>query len=515
MDERRFALIIATDQYEDKGLRQLTSPARDAEALAQTLEDAAIGNFNVQTLLNKPSYEVRKEIEGFFIDKERNDLLLLYFSCHGIKDEDGHLCYCSIDTSGKRLLSTAIESDFVNKVMQRSRSRKQVLLLDCCYSGAFARGDLAKAADKVVGTKARFDGKGRVVITASDAVQYALEGGHVEGKAELSVFTSSLVHGLKTGEADRDGDGYVSLDELYDYVHDRVVDTTPAQRPEKWDFGVQGKILIARNPKPVVRLVTLPQELIDAMNDPNPMARVGAVHALHDLLRGENKGLSLSAYEALEKMQHDDSKRVSEASGKILDDYKKAQPEKEPVSQAQMTGTPVKEKQVEKPKPGVIKLRSEPIQRYSQEAAKIMLKDKGFFDVSRNKASSGFPHQYEVQEDGKVVCDQASGLMWQQSGSDSYVPHKEARAYIGTLNSQAFAGYRDWRLPTLEEAMSLMEPSKMSGDLYIDPKFDKTQSWIWTSDTDGASSAWVVDFDYGGCDGYDFDSYYGYVRAVR
>lgn len=511
MDERRFALIIATDQYEDKGLRQLTSPARDAEALAQTLADAAIGNFKVQTLLNEPSHAVRKEIEGFFADKERDDLLLLYFSCHGIKDEDGHLYYCSVNTSGKLILSTAIESGFVNKIMQRSRSRKQVLLLDCCYSGAFARWDLAKAADKALGTKEHFDGKGRVVITASDAMQFALEG---EGKTEPSVFTSSLVHGLKTGEADRDGDGFISLDELYDYVHDRVIDTAPAQRPEKWDLGVQGKIFIARNPKPIVRPVALPQELIDAINNLNTVARVGAVHELNGLLRGENKGLSLSAYEALEKMRHDDSRRVSEAAGKILDNYQMAQPEMKPASQPQMTNTPVKENQVEKPKPGVIKLRFQPISGYSAEAVKKMLKDKGFFDKKWNSVAPGFSHQYELQQDGKVVYDHASALMWQQSGSFEPMVYKDAKAYIDDLNSQAFAGYRDWRLPTLEEAMSLMEPKEINDNLYIDRKFDETQRWIWTSDTDSASSAWVVNFGIGYCDILDVFYYY-YVRAVR
>ena len=160
------------------------------------------------------------------------------------------------------------------------------------------------------------------------------------------------------------------------------------------------------------------------------------------------------------------------------------------------------------------KLRTQPIQGYSEQAVKAMLKDKGFFDTRMNSEAPGFSHKYKVQKDGKVVYDHASGLMWQQSGSDSYVPHKEARAYIGTLNSQAFAGYRDWRLPTLEEAMSLMEPSEMNGDLYIDPKFDKTQKWIWTSDTEGALSAWVVGFDDGGCTNNDFDVN-TYVRAVR
>jgi len=68
----------------------LVAPSQDAEALARVLADPAIGGFEVQTLLNEPSYEVNRAIEAFFTDRKRDDLLL-YFSGHGIKDEEGRL----------------------------------------------------------------------------------------------------------------------------------------------------------------------------------------------------------------------------------------------------------------------------------------------------------------------------------------------------------------------------------------------------------------------------------------
>ena len=89
-----------------------------------------------------------------------------------------------------------------------------------------------------------------------------------------------------------------------------------------------------------------------------------------------------------------------------------------------------------------------------------------------------------------------------------------ALAYIKKLNGRSFAGFKDWRLPTLEEAMSLMEPKQKNRNLYIDPIFDKKQQWIWTSDKESASSAWVVYFYDGTCHLYHV--YYGtFVRAVR
>ena len=143
-----------------------------------------------------------------------------------------------------------------------------------------------------------------------------------------------------------------------------------------------------------------------------------------------------------------------------------------------------------------------------------MLKDKGFYDEHYNRSSSGFSNNYELQKYGKVVYDQASDLMWQQSGTSTYMPYAKAKEYVAELNNDQFAGYNDWRLPTLEEAMSLMEPTRKNGDLYIESVFDKTQKDIWTSDLYGASSAWVVHFGGGGCGNFGF-RHGMYVRAVR
>ena len=86
--------------------------------------------------------------------------------------------------------------------------------------------------------------------------------------------------------------------------------------------------------------------------------------------------------------------------------------------------------------------------------------------------------------------------------------------YIQSLNDQNFGGYNDWRLPTLEEAMSLLEPKKNNDGLYIDPVFDEIQSWLLTTDKRDASSAWVVDFLTGYCNHGDVTNDY-YVRGVR
>jgi Caspase domain len=319
MEGTRSALIIASDDYQDPGLRRLRAPASDAQALAAVLEDPKIGGFQVRTLLNQPAHEVNEVVEEFFADRRPDDLLLLHISCHGVKDEDGQLYFASVNTKLRRLGATAVAAEFVNRRMNRSRSRRVLLLLDCCYAGAFERGMTARAGTGI-GIEEQFSGRGRAVITASSAMEYAFEGDELADSRDLapSVFTSALVEGLETGEADRDQDGLVGLDEMYDYVYDRVRATTPNQTPGKWTFGVQGELVIARRSRPITTPAPLPAELQEAIGSPLAGVRAGAVHELERLLQTRHAGLALAARLTLEQLTEDDSRTVAAAATSAL-----------------------------------------------------------------------------------------------------------------------------------------------------------------------------------------------------
>jgi hypothetical protein len=313
----RSALVIASDDYADPQLRRLRAPARDAEELARVLRDPGIGDFRVEVSANEPEHVVRRKLAAFFQDRGLDDLLLLHLSCHGVKDDDGRLYFATADTELAHLDATAIPSDFVNRQMSRSRSRRIVLLLDCCYSGAFANGLMARGGDGV-DLRERFDGRGRVVLTASSAMEYAFEGDELSGTPNPSVFTSALVRGLETGEADRNRDGWVSVDELYDYAFDEVRKVTPSQTPGKWTFDVQGDLYLAHSTVVSAERAELPAELQSAAHSPFSHIRAGAVEELAALVRGPEAGLAEAAREALQTLADDDSRRVSERAAAAL-----------------------------------------------------------------------------------------------------------------------------------------------------------------------------------------------------
>lgn len=187
------------------------------------------------TLINGSTEAIRREIARLFTKKRRDDLLLLYFSGHGVLDVKGRLYLAIKDTNLDLLSGTAIEAAFITKEMNDSNSRRQLLILDCCNSGAFERG-MKGTPGASVHTCDVFEaiGVGRFVMTATDSTQYAWEGDLVTGEAKNSVFTHYLIKGLE-GEAANE-EGLITFDSLYDYVHEHVVMETPKQTPCKWTY---------------------------------------------------------------------------------------------------------------------------------------------------------------------------------------------------------------------------------------------------------------------------------------
>lgn len=131
---RRDALLIATGIYESPALKPLRSPRQDCEGLAAVLRDPGIGGFQVQQLVDAKSYEVKRALEQFFRNRGREDLLLLHLSCHGIKDDEGHLYFAMQDTDKDLPASTAVPAAFLHDQMARCRAAPS----SCCWTAATA-----------------------------------------------------------------------------------------------------------------------------------------------------------------------------------------------------------------------------------------------------------------------------------------------------------------------------------------------------------------------------------------
>jgi hypothetical protein len=243
----KIALLIGVGEY-GLGLNPLPGAVKDVEAMQRVLLHPEMGQFDqVKTLTNPDLLTMQRGIENLFADREKDDLVLLFFSGHGVKDDYSKLYFATTITAkrpnGELEKSTAVPANFVHDVMRNSRSKRQVILLDCCFSGAFAE-DMRAKGDGSVDVQTQLGGEGRAVLTSSTSTQYSFE----QQGSDLSVYTRFLVEGMETGAADSDGDGVISIDELHEYASRKVQESAPAMKPKIYAVEEGFKIRLAKAP---------------------------------------------------------------------------------------------------------------------------------------------------------------------------------------------------------------------------------------------------------------------------
>jgi len=123
---------------------------------------------------------------------------------------------------------------------------------------------------------------------------------------------------------------------------------------------------------------------------------------------------------------------------------------------------------------------------YDDEGLKDIFDNNNFFEFNWNNTGN-FDNDFKLIKDDKVVIDLATGLMWHQSGSENEIIWKdEVEKWLSEINNKKYAGFNNWRLPTIEESLSLLESNNKNG-LFVDQIFDIKQSRIWTADRNGNS----------------------------
>ncbi|NEQ86505.1 MAG: hypothetical protein F6K26_42510, partial [Moorea sp. SIO2I5] len=252
---KKIALLVGISEYSSE-LSKLPSATKDAEAMKLVLQNPKIGGFNeadVTLLLNPEKQQISEAISHLFANCHQDDLVLFYFSGHGIKDEKGNLYLVASDTrkqKGKLIPLTALSSKDVHTQMENSKCKRQIVILDCCFSGAFPKGMRIKG-DETVDLN-QLSGIGRAILTSSNTLQYSLA---PEG-SELSVYSRYLVEGLKTGAGDLDGDGKISVYELHEYARKKVLEVYPDDmKPEIYSLSLDtSRIFLALSPKEYIRL---------------------------------------------------------------------------------------------------------------------------------------------------------------------------------------------------------------------------------------------------------------------
>ncbi|MBD2329157.1 SUMF1/EgtB/PvdO family nonheme iron enzyme [Alkalinema sp. FACHB-956] len=245
--ENRYALVLGVGEY-GPGLTPLPGSVRDAEEMARVLADADRGSFQVDLRCNVDRGEMEGAIERFFVGRQAEDVLLLYFSGHGdlgnsLSQQQLHLCGRGTTKEGKRLIeSSAMSADFLRRQMGMCRSQQIVVILDCCYSGAIA--DLLRKGEGDVDF-GPLAAPGRVILASSNSAQVSYQA--VDG---LSLYTHYLLEGM-AGAAQRLGQPWILAQDLHQYAERRFeIEQKGATQP---------KIIVAKDEGYNVPIVKAPK----------------------------------------------------------------------------------------------------------------------------------------------------------------------------------------------------------------------------------------------------------------
>jgi hypothetical protein len=138
------------------------------------------------------------------------------------------------------------------------------------------------------------------------------------------------------------------------------------------------------------------------------------------------------------------------------------------------------------------------------EQVRNMLRTKEFFcanhGINQDYSNPDGNFKGRLAFGDKVVVDSSTGLMWDRSGSPHAMGFADVGGWVAMMNKYKYGGYSDWRLPTAEEAASLLRRGKNQHGLFIDGIFSEVQFKIWTCDSfksQGQPIRWAAHFGMG------------------
>ncbi|MBN2355674.1 caspase family protein, partial [candidate division KSB1 bacterium] len=458
---QQHALIIGISKYADGEVPQLRTAEKDARNLVAFLQKEFVFD-DIKTLCNEQATRDAIEEQLYSYQKlKEEDALFIYYGGHAevARGVGYFIPYDGEVTAGRRnLLMSTLKPIFTNIIP----ARHILLTIASCFSGEFL---LARSASpeavyrdvKRMKEEAPAEYENRLTANTRMPARQVLTAGSSGEKmqdnwseSDLSPFAQLLIDGLKGG-----GD-YVEADELAANVRRRMKQLIEAKMigcihtpqfsdmmyqgqgsfvfQRRWGRNKQKEIVITEQSAPEAETIQVRRREIRGTLVVDFEA--GSELFLDDVSFGEVKegeqleldvriGEHLMELRKGGKKQRQTVKVSKSAGGQVaFGEWPKPAPPKPPEPKPVST-------HIKKP---AVTLRRAP-RSLSRDEVIAMLKEYSFYDITKNKKGKGFSNEYEARNiDGdKVVIDHATGLMWQQGGSDKYMKYEDAKKWLADL----------------------------------------------------------------------------------
>lgn len=273
---KRIAILIGNNKFpDDKSLSDLFCPENDTIGFRNILEKH--GNFtNIFTFINMKSDEIIIEIYNIFKSVSRNDLIVLYYSGHGLLGQTSKLHLATFNTKSIILEPTSIPIDRIKTYIDEFSLHRMIVILDCCFSGAAATSFTLKSD---VNSQLNIISKGICLITASTHMEPARE----NKKDKYSILTKHIINGIENFKYDQENKGIITIDDLYSYVYNEVIKESN-QVPTKHGFDLRGNLIIAQKSESEIAIHTTPKKISSKTNKSNKLKYIASTIILLGLL---------------------------------------------------------------------------------------------------------------------------------------------------------------------------------------------------------------------------------------
>lgn len=243
----RRAAIIGINEYRDSAITPLQGARNDATEIYDRLSN--FGNFRVDDrhlLLDKDATaaNVRQAVSDLLWKTDEANLLLVYFSGHGLTDSYGNGFIAPYDMIKEHPIVYGIRMQELRELMLAAKNKQAILtILDCCYSGIAAQGEKAVSeqpsatVDQCLAplNNSQLGGAGKIILTSAGSDERSHEVTDSQHRLGLlkphahGAFTFELLEGLD-GSAAGSGSA-VTLDSLFKFAS-TALGANPSHEPK-------------------------------------------------------------------------------------------------------------------------------------------------------------------------------------------------------------------------------------------------------------------------------------------